>query len=132
MPQPHPPLTIRRLEAPYAVCRLPADSPAPPLDNIDGGFVCIARTPHELSVVCPEDAAPAGARVEAPWTALQVVGPLDLSLVGVLADLATTLADAGVSIFAISTFDTDYLLVRDLDAAPAIAALSGSGHRLIS
>ena len=132
MPHEQPPLTIRRLQAPYAVCRLPADSPAPSLDDVDGGFVCVARTPHELSVVCPEDRAPAGARIEGPWTALQVVGPLDLSLVGVLADLATTLADAGVSIFAISTFDTDYLLVRDLDATPAIAALTDRGHRLVA
>ena len=127
-----PPLTIRRLDAAYAVCRLPADSPAPSLETSNGDFVCVARTPHELSVVCPEDRTPAGAKVEGPWTALQVVGPMDLSLVGVLADLTTTLADAGVPIFAISTFDTDYLLVRDLDAAPAIAALSDSGHRLIT
>ena len=127
-----PRLTIRRLEATYAVCRLPADSPAPSLDTSNGDFVCVARTPHELSVVCPEERAPAGAKIEGPWTALQVVGPMDLTLVGVLADLTTTLADAGVPIFAISTFDTDYLLVRDLDAAPAIAALADSGHRLIA
>ena len=126
------PLTIRRLEDPYAVCRLPPDSPAPPLDVSNGDLVCVARTARELSVVCPEDRAPEGARTEGPWTALEVVGPLDLSLVGVLADLTTTLADAGVAIFAISTFDTDYLLVRDADAAPAIAALSASGHRLVA
>ena len=114
------------------MCRLPPDSPAPSLDVANGDIVCVARTTHELSVVCPEDRAPAGARIEAPWTALQVVGPLDLSLVGVLADLTTTLADAGVSIFAISTFDTDYVLVRDADAAPAIAARSASGHRLVA
>ena len=127
-----PPLTIRRLEAAYAVCRLPPDSPAPPLDVHNGDLVCVARTRRELSVVCPEHRAPEGARTEGPWTALEVVGPMDLSLVGVLADLTTTLADAGVAIFAISTFDTDYLLVRDADAAPAIAALSASGHRLIA
>jgi hypothetical protein len=127
-----PSLTIRRLEASYAVCRLPPDSPAPPLEISNGDIVCVARTRAELSVVCPEERAPEGARIEGPWTALEVVGPLDLSLVGVLADLTTTLADAGVSIFAISTFETDYLLVRDADASPAIAALSASGHRLIA
>ena len=127
-----PPLTIRRLEAAYAVCRLPPDSPAPSLEISNGDIVCVARTARELSVVCPEDMAPEGARIEGPWTALEVVGPLDLTLVGVLADLTTTLADAGVAIFAISTFDTDYLLVRDADAAPAIAALSASGHKLVA
>ena len=127
-----PPLTIRRMAGAYAVCRLPADSPAPPLDVRGGDMVCVARTSRELSVVCLEEHAPEGARVESPWTALEVVGPLDLSLVGVLADLTTTLADAGVSIVAVSTFDTDYLLVRDPDAAPAIAALTASGHRLVA
>jgi len=127
-----PSLTIRRLEAAYHVCRLPPDSPAPPLEVTNGDIVCVARTSRELSVVCPEDRVPEGARTEGPWTALEVIGPLDLSLVGVLADLTTTLADAGVSIFAISTFDTDYLLVRDADVAPAIAALTRSGHKLVA
>jgi hypothetical protein len=102
------------------------------MDVADGDIVCVARTARELSVVCIEERAPQGAKTEGPWTALEIVGPLDLSLVGVLADLTTTLADAGVSIFAISTYDTDYVLVRDADAAPAIAALSASGHRLVA
>ena len=86
-------------------------------------FCSLTRTSEELSIVCNQEAVPPDVRAERNWRLLGVQGPLDLSMVGVLAGLATTLATAGVSIFAISTFDTDYLLVRDDDLHRALDAL---------
>jgi len=85
----------------------------------------------ELSVVCADAAVPDGVRAERGWRALTVVGPLDLALTGVLASLAVPLAEAGVAIFAIATFDTDYLLVRRERLSDAVTALRAAGHRVI-
>ncbi len=100
-----------------------------------GGFVSVTRTSDELSLVVAEEAVPRGAtadglRVQSGWRCLKVAGPLDFSLVGILASLAVPLAEAGVSIFAISTFDTDYLLVPASDLARAVAELKVRGHRV--
>lgn len=92
----------------------------------------LARTADELSLVCEEGLVPADAlAVEGPWSCLRVVGTLDFSLVGILAELTALLAGAGVSVFAVSTFDTDYLLVRERDREAAIAALRLGGHRVL-
>jgi uncharacterized protein len=115
---------LRVLEGRYAICRLPADAEVP------ARFFSVTRTADELSVVCAEDAAPAGARCEGGWRVLQVAGPLEFSLTGVLAGIAAPLAEAGVSIFAISTFDTDYVLVKEEKLAQAIDALRRAGHLL--
>jgi hypothetical protein len=122
-------LTLELLPVRYAVCRLPAGWPAPAALLAPGPDLrVLARTPDELSLVCPEQDAPAEARVETGWRAFKVAGPLDFSLTGVLASLAAPLAAAGVSIFAVSTFDTDYLLVREASLAQARAALESAGH----
>lgn len=120
------------------VARLPAD--AAPADAAafaailaarGGGLASLTATRGELSLVAPDASAaalPAAARAERGWRALRVAGPLDFSLVGILAALAAPLAAAGVSIFALSTFDTDYLLVRDAAVGAALAALAAAGH----
>jgi hypothetical protein len=82
-------------------------------------------------VVCAEAEAPEGAKCERGWRVLQVAGPLEFSLTGVLAAIAMPLAIAGLSIFAISTFDTDYLLVKEEQLAKAVEALRSAGHRLL-
>lgn len=114
-----------------SVCRLAPSRPwpvAPP-----GAAVYSAtRTADELSVVCPEGTEPAGSRVESGWRALAVVGPLAFDLLGVLAALTGVLAGAGVSVFVLSTFDTDLILVQDLHLEVATAALDAAGHRLAS
>ncbi|MCB2185354.1 MAG: ACT domain-containing protein [Deltaproteobacteria bacterium] len=111
------------------ICRLPPGEPVP--DWAWGGdFAAVVRTPAELSIVCPEGRPPAGARQEPGWRALAVAGPLDFHQVGVLASLAGPLAAAEVSIFVVSTFDTDYLLLRARDLPRALAALAGAGHRI--
>lgn len=124
-----------------AVCRLPADAEVPawcaaalrrPMAGAP--LVAVVRTGAELSLVVPAGVVPAdgaeGLAVEAGWRALAVHGPLEFGLVGILAELAGCLASAGVSLFAVSTFDTDWLLVRGDDLAAAVAALRADGHRV--
>ena len=113
----------------FAICRLPAQSLVPAWPS--GRLVSITRTAEELSVVCAESAVPAGVRHHGGYRAMRVEGTLDLNLVGVLAALATPLAAAGVPIFVISTFDTDYLLVERAVFAAATTALAQAGHVVI-
>ena len=120
-----PRLTI--LPETLAVCRLGADDALPPWLPARG-FVSVTRTADELSVVCVEDAVPEGVRAERGWRCLAVAGPLDFGLTGVLASIAAPLADAQISIFAISTFDTDYVLVKAEKLDEAAEALRRAGH----
>jgi uncharacterized protein len=106
------------LRGEFAIVKLDAADPIPPWAA--GEFVSITRTRDELSIVCE---APAG-----EWRCLKVQGPLDFSLVGILASLAEPLAKAGVPIFVISTFDTDYILVKADNLERAIEALRSAGH----
>ncbi|WP_026424019.1 ACT domain-containing protein [Actinokineospora inagensis] len=92
------------------------------------GFVSVTSTPTEVTVVAPVDLTPAGGRTEAGWRLLTVRGPLEFTLTGIMASLAGSLAAAGVSLFAVSTFDTDHILVHDSDLDRAITALRAAGH----
>jgi hypothetical protein len=112
----------------YAVCRLPAAAAIPAWAA--GEFVSVSRTADEQSVVCRQDAVPEGVRREDGFRCLRVAGTLDFALVGVLAALAVPLAEAGVSVFVVSTFDTDYLLLKQADLTPALAALRAAGHQV--
>lgn len=111
-----------------AVCRLGADEPIPGWAVQRQGFFAITATEDELSIVCPTAAVPADVKCEQPWRAIKVLGPLDFALVGILAGLAEVLARAQISIFAISTFDTDYILLKEPQLERAIAALKQAGH----
>jgi aminoglycoside 6'-N-acetyltransferase I len=111
----------------FTVCRLGPDEPFPDWAS-SGAFACLTRTPDELSVVCPEDVIPEGVRCERDWRCLRVAGTLDFALVGVLASLLQPLAGAGVAVFVLSTFDTDYLLVREADLGRAVVVLREAGH----
>ena len=123
-----PTLTLRLLPGPLAVFRLGADAPAP--SWAAGAVTSVTRTPDELSVVCAEEAVPADVRAERGFLCLSVVGPLDFSATGILASLAAPLADAGMSVFVVSTFDTDLLLVRQTLLSQAVAVLRAAGHRI--
>jgi uncharacterized protein len=87
-------------------------------------------TADEVSVVCFEGDEPPGATVEGGWRAMQVVGPLAFELVGVIASITVPLAEAAIGVFVASTFDTDLVLVKDLELDAAIAVLIGAGHQV--
>jgi len=122
------PMRLTAIDARLAVCRAEAGSVVPAWVDHGGDFVSITRTVEELSIVCAWDAVPAGVPLEGPWRAIKVQGPLVMTLIGVVAALANPLADAGISIFAISTYDTDYVLVHEPDFDAAIDALIAAGH----
>lgn len=120
-------LALSVLPGSYAICRLEAGDALPAWVH-GAAFYSVTRTAEELSVVCPASIVPPGTRCEPAWRCVKVVGPLDFALTGVLAALATPLAAAGVSVFAVSTFDTDYLLVRELQLDWALRTLRQAGH----
>jgi uncharacterized protein len=103
----------------YAVTRLDADAALPSGLFAGEGLVSVTRTAAEVSVVTLAARAPEEGRTEAGWRLLTVRGPLEFTLTGIMAALAGALAQAGVPLFALSTFDTDHLLVRDADLARA-------------
>lgn len=112
-----------------AVCRLPAGAPVPDWVELSGGgLVSVTRTRHELSIVVDQEAVPTGTVARRGWRVLAVRGPLAFSMTGVLAGLAGPLAEAGVPIFVVSTYDTDLLLVDHDRLEPAVAVLEAAGH----
>jgi uncharacterized protein len=129
-------LKYRVLPEELAVFRLAADGRIPPR-ALEGGYFCVVRTSDELSVVCvealcAEDRVFDGALAERGWLALQLQGPFPFSMTGVLASFVQPLAAAQVPIFAISTFDTDYVLIKRDDLDRAINALQAAGHEKVA
>jgi len=114
----------------FAIVRLAADAPLP-IWATTGDLFSLTRTSDELSLVCAAAQVPAGLTAEKGWRALKVQGPFVLSETGVLATLSATLAQAKVSLFAISTFDTDYFLISEEKLDAAIAALRAVGHIVV-
>lgn len=121
------PLQISLLPGRYSVCRLAPNAAVPALS---GAFFSVTRTAVELSIVCAEAQAPAGARCEPGWRVLRLEGPFAFDQVGVLLAVLAPLGEAGVSIFALSTFDTDFILVKETALSRARTALEGAGHAL--
>src|SRR6266851_4632274 len=113
----------------FAVSRLAADAPIPGWAT-QGAFFSITRTRDELSVVCELSRVPAGVQSQPGWRVFKVHGPFVLSEIGVLSALAAPLAAAEISLFAVSTFDTDYLLVASETLLAAIHALGQAGHTI--
>jgi len=123
-----------------AVCRFASDARVP-AGALEGGFFCVVRTRDELSIVCDEDACtedicredrmPDAALAERGWLALKLEGPFPFSMTGVLASFLQPLAEAQIPIFAISTFDTDYVLIKRENLEQAVAALGAAGHENI-
>src|SRR5260370_13573776 len=113
----------------FAVCRLGPSSPLPAwLPH--KGFVCVTRTADDLSIVCDEACVPSSVKSQRGRAILSVHGPVEFSEVGVLAPLAAPLADAGIGIFVISTFDTNYLLVPQENLDRTVAVLTSAGHTI--
>lgn len=110
----------------YAVARLDPSAQIPAWAA--GEFVSITRTAEELSVVCLESCLPPDVQAERGLRCLRVAGPLAFDLVGILESIARPLADAGIPVFAVSTYDTDYLLVPEAELEGAVEALTAAGH----
>lgn len=123
-----PRLTLSLQSQALTVCQLEAGAPIPAWAASANGFVSITRTGEELSIVCEAGVPPANLKHETGWRAFKIDGPLDFGLTGILASVLDPLAKAGVSIFAISTYNTDYILVKEDRVAEAIQALERAGH----
>ena len=122
-------LSLSLLPGRFAICRLKPDEQIPSW-VFSPSFWSVTRTDEELSLILPEELVPSSWKAEKGWRCLKVLGPLDFSITGVVASLSTPLAQAGVSILAISTYDTDYLLVRNGDVDRAKEVLIEHGHRI--
>ena len=126
-PSDKPLLTLLDVAGAFAVCKLPPDSAVPAWATA-GDVFSVTRTGDELSVVCRQESVPTGTDAEVGWRCLRVAGAMPFTLVGVLASLTGPVAAAGVGVFAVSTFDTDYLFVKDAEFRTAVAALRRAGH----
>jgi len=124
-------LTLKLLKEKYGVCRLDKTELIPEWAT-NSEIFSITRTTDELSVVCPENNIPNDIKCEKDWRILKIEGPLDFSLIGILASISTILAQKGISIFAISTYDTDYILVKNKDIDNAIESLIKERYEIIN
>jgi hypothetical protein len=125
-------LTLHAVPGHLAVLRLPPGSQLPEW-AMQGSFWCAVSTPFELSLICDPRNIPdltPGLRIEGPWRALRVEGTLDFALTGIVSALSAPLAQAGIPIFAMSTFDTDYLLVKAHTWETAKEVLLKAGHQI--
>lgn len=114
----------------YAVCRLPAEAPLPDWARPDH-FLSLTWRGDETSLVCPERFVPPEVKAERGWRMIEVAGPLEFELVGVLSSLLEPLKQAGVSVFVLSTFDTDLILVKEAQLDRALNALEKAGHSVV-
>ncbi|HUF08423.1 MAG TPA: ACT domain-containing protein [Rhodothermales bacterium] len=120
-------LQFEPLPGSYSVCRLPAQVEIPAW--VDGeGFVSITRTDDELSLVMREDRVPPDVRAQRDLSGFRIAGSLDFSEVGILRTFSAALADAEIPVFAVSTFDTDYVFVPSSSMPEARRVLTASGH----
>jgi hypothetical protein len=125
-----PERTLIVLPDTFAVCRLSNISSIPPW-AIEGEFFSITRTADELSVVCRQVAVPEAITSERGWRCLRVAGTVPFSVVGLLAALTAPLAEAGISVFVVSTYDTDYLLAKEKDWTAAVDVLRRQGYTVL-
>ncbi len=115
----------------FVIAQLERDAALPNAVLASPGFMSITRTDDELSIVCAEGVATGLARVDSGWRAIKVQGPFAFDQTGVLASLLDPLAAAAIGIFAVSTFDTDYILVKSMNLENAVQVLKDAGHRLL-
>ncbi len=128
---PLPSVTLTILPERLAVCRLPEESEFPDWAR-PGELQVFVRRRDELSIVCAERYVPPEVKAERGWRALQVQGTLDFALVGILASLTMPLAEAKISVFSISTFETDLILVKESCLEQAVRVLCATGHQVLS
>ena len=123
-------MNIKVLKDRYAICRLESEDMVP-LWVDTKNFISITRTEDELSIVCIDKNIPNEIKSEKGWRVLKVEGPLDFSLIGILSDISGILAKEKISIFVVSTFDTDYILVKEENLVKSIKVLSDNNINII-
>lgn len=123
-------LTMKLLEEKYGVCQLEAYDEIPEWAS-KGEFYSITKTRDELSIVSCQDNIPDGVKCQGDWRILKVQGPLDFSLIGILASISAVLAKQKISIFVISTYDTDYILIKEKDIKKSIDSLLAEGYNIV-
>jgi hypothetical protein len=123
-------LTMKLLNDKYGVCRLEKEEPIPAW-AYEGEFFSITKTEDELSILCLQEQIPDGIKFEGDWRILKVLGPLDFSLIGILSKISSILASHSISIFAVSTYDTDYILLKEGSLDEAVEALRREGYEII-
>ena len=123
-------LTLRLLDETFLIFRFNGSDEIP-AEVLQSSFYNISKTDEELSIVCPASLKLNGKHFEADWSCVKVTGPLDFNVTGILANLSGVLAEAQISIFAMSTFDTDYILVKSAKIKEAIHALEAAGYRFM-
>lgn len=116
----------------WAICRLPAGSDVPSWAQAPGRLISVTRTALALSIVAPSAGVPAAVLAERDFRVIEVVGPVPFSVVGLMAAITRPLADAGVSVFTLATYDTDYVLVREASLETAVRVLSAAGFEIRS
>jgi hypothetical protein len=126
-------LRVTALSGAYAICRLPAEAQLPGWASLNqpAELASITRTSEELSLLLPEEHIPVDVKCERGLCAIKVLGPLPLDAIGILAGLAQALAAKGIAIIAVSTYDTDYILVKAASLTSALDALSGEGCGIV-
>ncbi|MBU3174926.1 ACT domain-containing protein [Clostridium estertheticum] len=124
-------LTMKLLSEKFGVCRVNKNELIPDWVK-NSSFYSITKTADELSIVCSQDSIPSNIKCEKDWRILKVEGPLDFSLIGIISSISTVLALKRISIFAVSTYDTDYILVKNKDIDNAVLALSNERYEVIN
>lgn len=123
-------MNLRVIDGSFSISRLGPNEPIPP-EVLENQFFSITKTDEELSIVCETNNSLKSMKTEDGWSLIKVEGPLDFSLTGILASLANPLAQAKISIFTISTFDTDYLLLKKDSLNQATQVLKESGFKFV-
>lgn len=122
-------IKLKQLQGTYAISRLAPDTAIP--EWVDGdGFVCIARTEDELSIVCLESRVPADCQIDRDWTCFKFIGPFAFGETGIVLSVIKPLSEAKLGIFVVSTFDGDHLLLKTADVSAALRILHDAGHQV--
>jgi uncharacterized protein len=121
--------SLSMMEGSFAICRLDKNAPIPDW-AFAGEFISVARTPDELSIVCPQTSVPEGTDCETGWRCLKVESPFEFDLTGMISSVATSLVEEGLVLFVVATQDSDYLLVKETDLEQAVLVLARVGHRV--
>jgi len=125
-----PEITLKLLEGLFSIHRFESSTEVPK-EVFKSSFFAVCKTDEELSVVCPVSLMLEGSKCNTGWAGIKIVGPLDLGEVGVLAGVSRILSVYGISIFAVSTYDTDYIFVKALNLKRAVSALKNAGYKFM-